>query len=244
MLRAGRQTHIRLTFNNIRTLDELADRIASQIEPGADTLLKTMHNKELQKKFGFNDQTIVSMFIPNTYEFFWNTTPNQFMERMYNEYNAFWTKTREIEAEQAGLSKDEVITLASIVNEETQNDNEKPRIAGVYMNRLNKGMRLQADPTVIFALGDFSIQRVLKKHYEGLDSKYNTYKYAGLPPGPICIPEISSIDAVLNYEKHNYLYFCAKPDFSGNHSFARTLSEHNRNAALYRRELNKRRIYR
>ena len=244
ILRSGRQFPVKLTFNNIRTLDDLADKIAEQLEPDADTLLKVMHSPEIQKKYGFNDNTIISMFIPNTYEFFWNTSPEQFMERMNREYNAFWTDKREFEAQKAGLSKTEVITLASIVNEETQSNEEKPRIAGVYINRLNRGMRLQADPTVVFALGDFTIQRVWSKHYESLDSPYNTYKHAGLPPGPICIPEISSIDAVLNYEKNNYLYFCAKPDFSGKHNFARTLDEHNRNAALYRRELNKRRIYR
>ena len=182
------------------------------------------------------------MFIPNTYEIWWNISPKAFIERMYKEYNDFWNPRRQRKADGMKMTREEVITLASIVNEETRKDDEKPRIAGVYMNRLENRIRLHADPTVIYGLGNFSIKRVLRKHYM-IDTPFNTYKIDGLPPGPICFPDISSIDAVLNYEKHNYFYFCARSDFSGYHAFARTLAEHNRNAALYQHELNKRRIY-
>ncbi|MBN1598521.1 MAG: endolytic transglycosylase MltG [Bacteroidales bacterium] len=242
MLRSGSQEPVMLTFNNIRTPDQLSERIAEQLEFSSDSLLKVLISEAVHKKYNFSQHTFRCMFIPNTYEFYWNTSPENFVERMYNEYNEFWTKKRVRKSEQIGLSKEEVIILASIVDQETIKDDEKEIIAGVYMNRLQKNIRLHADPTVIYAVGDFSIKRVLRKHYN-IDSPYNTYKHGGLPPGPICLPEISSIDAVLNYREHSYLYFCAKPDFSGYHNFAKTLEEHNRNAKLYRRELNRRRIY-
>jgi UPF0755 protein len=242
MLRSGRQEPINVTFNNIRTLEEFSDRIAGQLEFDAATLLALLKSDSIRKKYGFNQYTINCMFIPNTYEVWWNISPKAFIDRMYREYNAFWNSRRQRKAESIGLTREKVITLASIVNEETHKDDEKPRIAGVYMNRLEKGIRLHADPTVIYGLGNFDIKRVLRKHYQ-IDTPFNTYKIDGLPPGPICFPDISSIDAVLNYEKHNYFYFCARSDFSGYHIFAKTLEEHNRNAALYQRELNKRRIY-
>jgi UPF0755 protein len=241
-LRTGRQDPVKVTFNNIRTLGQLSQKIASQLEVKSSRLLDLMNSKATQSKYGFNEQTIICMFVPNTYEFYWNTSEEKFLDRMFEEYKDFWNRSRTAKAERLKMNNEEVITLASIVNEETKKDSEKPVVAGVYINRLNKGIRLQADPTIIFAIGNFSIKRVLRKHYE-IDSPYNTYKYGGLPPGPICIPEISSIEAVLNYEDHDYLYFCAKPDFSGYHNFAKTLEQHNRNAALYRRELNKMRIY-
>jgi UPF0755 protein len=243
MLRAGKQEPVKLTFNNIRTLEQFAERIAEQLEMSAKELFTLLMSDSLQMKYGFSKSTMKCMFLPDTYEVYWNISPYDFIERMYSEYNKFWKGRNDHKADEIGLSREEVITLASIVNEETQMDEEKSRIAGVYMNRLKKGMRLQADPTVIYAVGDFSIKRVLQKHYQ-INSPYNTYKINGLPPGPINIPEKSSIIAVLNYEKHSYLYFCAKPDFSGYHNFARTLDQHNKNAALYRKELNKRRIYR
>ncbi len=242
-LRAGSQEPVRIRFNNIRTLDQFAIRISEQLEMQPAELLNLLNSKEVQDQYGFSKETIKCMFIPNTYEFYWNVSAERFVERMHEEYEAFWKGKRDRKAEQLGMTRTEVITLASIVNEETSKDKEKARIAGLYINRLNKPMRLQADPTVIYAVGDFSIQRVLRKHYQ-INSPYNTYRNDGLPPGPICIPEISSIDAVLNYEKHNYLYMCARADFSGYHEFATTLSQHNRNAAKYRRELNKRKIYR
>jgi UPF0755 protein len=242
-LRSGRQDPVQLTFNKIRTLEQLVNRIAAQIEVDPGKLLYMMQMTSVWSKYGLNEHTMKCMFIPNTYEFYWNTSEEKFLDRMFKEYNKFWNSQRTIKATKMNMTKEEILTLASIVDEETKRDSEKSIVAGVYMNRLRIGMRLQADPTIIYAIGNFNIKRVLKKHYQ-INSPYNTYLNAGLPPGPICIPEISSIDAVLNYEKNDYLYFCAKPDFSGYHSFARTLEQHNRNAALYRRELNKRRIYR
>lgn len=241
-LRSGKQDLVDLTFIKVRTLKDLSVIIAGQIEPTPAQLYEKFRDTALISKYGFNRQTLPAMFVPNTYEFYWNTSADRFMERMNKEYANFWNRSRRQKADKLGLTPVEVITLASIVEEETNRDDEKVTIAGVYINRLDIGMRLQADPTVKFAWNDFAMRRVLKKHYE-IDSPYNTYKYAGLPPGPICMPEISSIDAVLNYEKHDYLYFCAKADFSGYHAFARNLNDHNKNARAYQRELNKRRIY-
>ncbi len=243
LLRSGRQEPLNVTFNNIRTLDNLAEHIGDQIEAHPDSLKAVFHSPHTWEQYGFEKETFKCMFIPNTYEFYWNTLATEFIERMYKEYNAFWHDERMVKLQNVNLSKTEVITLASIVDRETAKNDEKATIAGVYMNRLQIGMRLQADPTVVYAVGDFSIKRVLKRHYK-LNSPYNTYRVAGLPPGPICIPDITSIDAVLNYENHKYLYFCAKADFSGYHVFARTHEQHIRNANKYRRELNKRRIYR
>jgi UPF0755 protein len=182
------------------------------------------------------------MFIPNTYEFYWTTSATEFAERMKTEYDRFWDTTRKQKAEEIEMSPVEVTTLASIVQAETTKTEELPRVAGLYINRLQRGIPLQADPTVKFAVGDFTLKRILNKHLE-IDSPYNTYKHAGLPPGPINFPEISAIDAVLNYEDHNYLYMVAKPDFSGFHNFSTTLAEHNRNANRYRAALNERQIW-
>ena len=230
MLRAGMQEPVRVTFNNMRTLEFLAGRLAAQLEPDSAAFITAFRNADIQQKYGLDQATFPCLFIPNTYEFYWTTTPESFIDRMATEYERFWTNNRVRKAEKAGLTRQEVITLASIVQQETHKTDEKPKVAGVYINRLHMGMKLDADPTVIFAVGDFTIRRVLKKHYQ-IDSPYNTYKNKGLPPGPICMPDISTIDAVLNYEKHKYLYFCLKPDFSGYHTFARTLKEQNRNAA-------------
>jgi UPF0755 protein len=197
---------------------------------------------DFASKYGFNEQTIMTMFIPNTYEFYWNTSADEFFERMADEYKKFWTDERKQKAKNIGLSQSEVSILASIVELETQKKDERPTVAGVYINRLKKKMLLQADPTVVFALGDFTINRVLKIHLE-TDSPYNTYKYSGLPPGPIYLPSISSIDAVLNFENHDYIYFCAKEDFSGYHNFAKTLAQHNENARKFQQALNKRKIW-
>ncbi len=242
LLRSGKQEPVKLTFNNIRTIRHLSAEIAKQLELDSLSLISYLTDSSTLAKYGFNENTISCIFIPNTYEIFWNISPEKFVARMEKEYRHFWNKTRQSKAKKIGMSQEEVISLASIINLETQKNDEKKTIAGVYINRVKMGMRLQADPTVIFALDDFSIRRVLNKH-KNIDSPFNTYRYAGIPPGPICLPEISSIDAVLNYEKHNYIYFCAKADFSGYHSFARTLNQHNKNAKAYQRELNKRRIY-
>ncbi len=243
LLRSGRQESVKLVFNKIRTKERFAGIIAKQIEVDSASLIKKLYDKKYLKKYNKSVETAMALFIPNTYEFYWNTGIEGFMERMFVEYERFWTNKRLKKAKNLNMLPDEVITLASIVEEETIKNDEKPLVAGVYINRIKKRMRLQADPTVRFAVGDFEIKRILNKHL-GVDSPYNTYKYAGLPPGPICIPSISSIDAVLNYKKHSYLYFCAKDDFSGYHAFAKTLRQHNQNAEKYRKALNRNRIYR
>ena len=210
MLRGGLQTPVKVTFNNMRDVNQLAGRIASQIEADSTSLSNRLHNQEYINQLGFNNYTIPALFLPDTYEFYWNT-PVQ------------------------------VSTLASIVNKETNMSDEMPRVAGVYLNRLKSNWLLQADPTLVFAWNDFTIKRVLDRHKE-IESPYNTYKYPGLPPGPICIPSLAAIKAVLNAEDHNYFYFCAKEDFSGYHNFAKTLAEHNRNVAKYQQALNQRGI--
>lgn len=243
LLRSGRQSPMIVTFNKIRTVAELAGRVGGQIEADSLEIMDFLSDPENYSKDGFVKETIISVFIPNTYEIFWNTSAKGFYKRMLKEYRDFWTDERKAKAEAIGFTPVQISTLASIVDEEAAKTDEKPRIAGVYLNRLAKGIPLQADPTIIFALGDFSITRVLTAHLK-IDSPYNTYKYRGLPPGPINSPSISGIDAVLNAEKHDYLYFSAKADFSGYHNFSRSLSEHNRYAAEYHRELNRRRIFR
>lgn len=238
MLRAGRQVPTRVIFHNIRFKHELASDVSKQIEADSLSILRLLNNDIFLGQYGFNSKTITAMFIPNTYELYWNTSAETFLERMNKEYKRFWNDGKRQKAKNIDLSPIEVATLASIIEEESQKNDEKRTIAGVYMNRIKKGMRLQADPTVRFAYGDFSIKRILDK-YKEIDSPYNTYMHEGLPPGPICIPSISSIDAVLNYQHHEYIYFCAKEDFSGYHNFARTLEQHNANAAKYQRALNR-----
>ncbi len=243
MLRSGRQTPVKMTFNNLRTLSEVAGRIGGQIDADSSEIMTFLSDPGNYSGDGFTEKNIIAVFIPNTYELFWNTGPGGLYSRMLREYREFWNSGRLKKAEEIGLTPLEVSTLASIVDEEAAKKDEMPRIAGVYLNRLKRGIPLQADPTVKFALNDFTITRVLKKHLQ-VDSPYNTYKYRGLPPGPIGCPTIVSIEAVLNAEENDYLFFAAKPDFSGYHNFSRTLTEHNRYASQYQRELNKRRIFR
>jgi UPF0755 protein len=242
MLRSGQQTPVRVTFNTVRTQEELAEKISVNLEVSKEQVLKLLQDSVYIRKFGFEEETVMSLFIPNTYEFWWNTSAEELFERMHKEYQSFWTEARSQKAQDLGLSKEEVSTLASIVQAESQKSDERPRIAGVYLNRLRIGMPLQADPTLVFAAGDFTIKRLTAKQM-AIDSPYNTYKYAGLPPGPINLPDINSLDAVLNYEKHSYLYFCAKEDFSGYHSFAVGYDEHLSNARRYQRALNAANIY-
>ena len=237
----GWQTPVRVTFNNIRLLPQLAGKIAPQLQVDSLGLVQVFMSDTLPAYYGFKPEEFIGMFVPNTYEMYWTITPQAFLDRMKKEYDTFWNEEREQKRQRTGLTRNEVITLASITYEETQKTDEMPRVAGVYINRLKSGMILQADPTLKFAVGDFTIRRVLDRHKE-VDSPYNTYKYAGLPPGPICMPSVKAIDAVLDYEDHIYYYFCAREDFSGYHNFARTLSEHNANAARYHAELNRRRI--
>ncbi|MCK5169985.1 MAG: endolytic transglycosylase MltG, partial [Bacteroidales bacterium] len=231
-LRSGFQDPVKVVFNSIRTREQLAGKISKQIEPDSLTLMKLFYNDSLIVDYGLKQETFTCILLPNTYEFWWNTSAEMFVDRMYKEYQRFWNVERKRKAAILNLTPEEVTTLASIVDEETYYSKEMPRVAGVYINRLRRRMHLQADPTLKFALGDFSIKRVLNVHKQ-IDSPYNTYKRYGLPPGPISIPSISAIDAVLNYESHSYLYFCAKPDFSGYHNFAKTLSQHNVNARNY-----------
>ncbi|RZS96769.1 endolytic transglycosylase MltG [Cecembia calidifontis] len=238
----GSQTPVKVTFNNIRTKEDLAERLTKNLEMEPEQFLDLLNDSVYISKFGFTKETVMSMFIPNTYELWWNTSPENLFDRMYREYDKFWTEERKQKARKIGLSPIEVSTLASIVQAETQKADERPRVAGVYMNRLRINMPLQADPTLVFAAGDFSIRRVLNTHKE-IDSPYNTYKYTGLPPGPINLPEISALDAVLNYENHDYLYFCAKDDFSGYHAFAKNFNDHLINARKYQVALNKANIY-
>ena len=233
MLRMGHQTPVKIVFNNMRTVEQLAGRISEQIEADSASIIEAINN---------NPDIDATTFIPNTYEFYWNTDADAFVDKMFNEYKVFWNESRLQKAKNKKLTQKEVSILASIVDKETTKTSEMPRIAGVYINRLNRHWPLQADPTLVFALGDFNIRRVLDVH-KNIDSPYNTYKYAGLPPGPICIPSIAAIDAVLNAEKHNYFYFCAKDDLSGYHVFAKNITEHNNNAERYRRALNKNKIY-
>ncbi len=242
MLRSGRQAPVNVTFNNIRTLDEMAARIGSQIEADPASLSRFFDDENNYSADGFTRQTLITVFLPDTYQLYWSLDAKGFYRRMLREYNVFWNDERLASAKALNLTPVEVSTLASIIEEESSKYDEMPRIAGVYLNRLHKGIPLQADPTVKFAVNDFTIRRVLNEHLE-VDSPYNTYRYRGLPPGPVRCASKPALEAVLKAEKNDYLFFVAKADFSGYHHFSRTLSEHNRYAAAYRRELNKRRIY-
>lgn len=242
-LRSGQQSPINLTFNNIRTKEDLAERITRNLEISPESFYTLLTDSSYIGKFGFEQETIMGMFIPNTYEVYWNTSAAELFDRMHKEYQRFWNENRTAKAKALGLTPKEVTVLASIVQAETVKTDERPKVAGVYLNRLEINMPLQADPTLVFALGDFSIKRVLNVHKE-IDSPYNTYKNLGLPPGPINLPEISALDAVLNYDEHNYLYFCAKDDFSGYHAFATNLRDHLNNARRYSQALNAAGIYR
>ena len=242
MLRSGSQTPVDFTFNNIRTLEQLAGRVDEQLEMDSISFLKAVKESDVLKEMGFNEKCQASLFIPNTYELYWNIEAEEFVKKMIDEYDRFWNDNRVKKADALKMTPIEISVLASIVDKETTKVSEMSRIAGVYINRLKKKWLLQADPTLVFALGDFEIKRVLDVHKE-IESPYNTYKYVGLPPGPICIPSIAAIDAVLNAEQHKYFYFCAKDDLSGYHVFARNMSEHNINAEKYRRALNKKKIW-
>ena len=241
LLRSGQQTPVKLTFNNIRLKKDLAERIGEQLMFSPDALLAELNNPERCESLGFDTTTILTLFIPNTYDIYWNTSVDKFLERMKKEYDRFWTEERLAKAKAISLSPTDVSILASIVEEETAVREEFPIVAGLYINRLKKGMLLQADPTVKFAVGDVTLRRVLIVHTL-IESPYNTYRNTGLPPGPIRIPSISGMESVLNYRNHPYLYMCAKEDFSGTHNFAVTLSEHNQNARKYQAALNRNNI--
>ena len=241
MLRSGRQEAVNFTFNNIRTKEQLVKKVSQYLETQPDSLLSFLNNLQEIEKYNVNTENVLTIFIPNTYQLWWNTNPSEFTQRMYREYQKFWTEERMQKASEINLSPTEVIILASIVEEENHRSDEQSRIAGVYINRLKKNIPLQADPTVKFALNDFERKRLLYADLK-INSPYNTYKYSGLPPGPIRIPSPQCIDNVLNYEKHNYIFMCAKEDFSGYHNFAATSREHSANAKKYHKALNKRKI--
>ncbi|MBL7925326.1 MAG: endolytic transglycosylase MltG [Bacteroidia bacterium] len=243
MLRSGNQSPVKLAFNNIRTKQQLAGIVSQKIEADSTKLLQLLNDSAFISLQGFNRYNIMALFIPNTYEFYWNTSADKFISRMHKEYDSFWNPMRMQQAANAGLKPVDVITLASIVQEETQMPADRPVIAGVYINRIKKNMPLEADPTLKFALNNFAIKRLLNEDKK-VESPYNTYKYAGLPPGPINLPAIPYIDAVLNYTKHNYLFFCAREDLSGYSNFAQTYAQHLVNARKYQAELNRRNIKR
>lgn len=241
-LRSGRQTPVNLKFNNIRTKEDLAKRISNQLMITDEEIITRLNDAERCESLGFTTNNVVAMFIPNTYEVYWDISLENFITRMNKEYLKFWNNDRIHKVKEIGLTPVQVSTLASIVEEECTYSDEYPIVAGLYLNRIRRGQMLQADPTVKFAVGDFSLRRILNKHLE-VESPYNTYRNTGLPPGPIRIPSIKGIDAVLNYQKNDYLFMCAKEDFSGRHNFAKTLAEHENNATKYRSALNANRIY-
>lgn len=240
-LRNGMQEPTKLIIPSVRTMPQLADVLGKQLMLSKTEIEEAFNDSTFCHNYGYTPATLPSLFIPNTYQIYWNTSLDAFMKRMQKENKSFWNKERTKQAEKLKLTPEQVSTLASILDEETGNNAEKPVMAGMYINRLRKGMLLQADPTVKFALGDFTLRRIYYKHLE-VDSPYNTYRYAGLPPGPIRIPSISALDAVLNYKESSYLYMCAKEDFSGTHNFATSLAEHTRNARKYAKALNARGI--
>lgn len=243
MLRSGKQEPLNLTLNTVRTKEQLASLIAGKLEVDSVAFLQMLNDSAFLDSLGFNKSTIICMFIPNTYQFFWNTNARAFVKRMNREYNSFWNTDRIAKAKLIGLTPVQVVTLASIVQEETQMAEDRPVVAGVYINRLKKNMPLEADPTLKFAKGDFAIKRILNEDKK-IDSPYNTYMYVGLPPGPINLPSVDYINAVLNYAEHDYLFFCAREDLKGYSNFAKTYEEHLVNAKKYQAELNRRNIKR
>ena len=241
-LRAGDQQALHLTLNNISGIYELAGVLGEKLEPDSLSFLNLFRSEEALSAFGVNPNTLTAYFLPNTYEVWWNTSPAAFLKRMRREFDQFWTDQRKAQAEKMNLTPIEVVTLASIVESETVQPSEQPTVAGLYINRLRRNMRLQSDPTVIYAIRldnpQVQIRRVLNRHLR-YESPYNTYLNAGLPPGPIKIPELATVDAVLNYEKHNYIFMAADPERPGFHNFASNLRQHNINARKYRNWANR-----
>ncbi len=241
-LRAGLEVPVNVTINQLHDIESISSLVSSNLEVDSLKLVQLLSSGALLENTSLDKANLLSLFIPNTYQFNWDTDAQEFINRMKKERKKYWNDERLAKASKYNLTEEEVYTLASIVEKETQNNAEKPRLAGVYLNRLEKGILLQADPTVVYALGKKGIRRVLTKHLK-TESPYNTYIHAGLPPGPICMPSMSSIEAVLNAETHNYLFFCAKPDNSGTHAFAETLRAHNNNANKFHKWLNERKIF-
>lgn len=242
-LRSGSQDPVNITFNNVQNKEHLAEKIANQIEASKESLLKEFNNKQLLDSLELTEENFPTIFLANTYQFYWNTSAKEFINRMLKEYKKFWNEKRLKEAQSLSLSPTEVTILASIIQKESTKYDEYPIIAGVYMNRLNIGMPLQADPTVLFGLKKLGISKRVTNADLRIDTPYNTYRNKGLPPGPICLPEMKSIDETLNAEDHKYLYFCAKEDFSGYSNFAESWEKHLENARKYQRALNERNIH-
>ncbi len=248
LLRSGKQAAVQVTFNNQHRLELLAGRISKQIEADSISLMRAFTDSLFLANHGFSKKNAIGMYVPNTYEFLWNTSADGFRNKMYREYHKFWNVRRIAKAKTQNLEVQEVIALASIVQKETAQVSERPIVAGLYLNRYHKKWALQADPTVIFALQEkygtnFEVKRVLNKDLK-IDSPYNTYKYTGIPPGPIAMPDISSIDAVLNPSKHRYMFMCASTKTIGSHVFTKSLRQHNRNAKQYQRWLSSQGVHR
>ncbi|MBE6311441.1 MAG: endolytic transglycosylase MltG [Bacteroidales bacterium] len=241
LLQRGAQTSIRFSFNYVRTVDQFAERVSQRLLMDKEDLLTLLTDAEFCKKYGKTPETIVSIFQPDTYDFFWTVSPKAFVDNMFRYYNLFWNEERLAKAKALGFTPDEVVTIGSIVEEEIAKREEAGKVARLYINRIQKGMLLQADPTVKFALGDFKLRRIWSSMLS-IDSPYNTYRYKGLPPGPIRFVEKRTLDAVLNAPSHPYIYMCAKEDFSGYHNFTASYAEHKNNARRYQRELNRRGI--
>ena len=243
MLASGSQEPVEFAFHNIRLKEQFAAFAAKKLEPDSASIIRLLDSADFVKQYGFTPDNVYVAFMPDSYEIYWNTTPEKFFKKMYTHYENFWTKERKDKAAQLNLTPIQVSILASIVDAEALKDDEMPTIAGLYLNRLKKGMKLESDPTVIFALKDFTIQRVLNR-YLSVPSPYNTYANTGLPPGPIMMPSVNAVKAVLNYKPSNYIYMCAKEDFSGYHNFADNVADHNKNAAKFRKALDERNIKR
>jgi UPF0755 protein len=241
LLRSGVQSPVKLTLNKLRTKEQIIYKLSSQLEPDSAAFARLFSDSTFLKDYGIGVSQIQVLFMPNTYELYWNTSPEKVISKIAKSHQQFWNAERKSKARQLNLSIPDIITIASIVEEETNKHDEKPRIASVYLNRLKIGMKLGADPTVKFAVGDFALRRILNIHTQKV-SPYNTYMVAGLPPGPICTPGKESIEAILNHEETNYLFFCAKEDFSGYHNFASSYNEHLENARRYQQALNQRNI--
>ncbi|OOQ59735.1 endolytic transglycosylase MltG [Mucilaginibacter pedocola] len=243
MLKAGNQEPVTLSIHNIRLKQQFCGFVSKKLEMDSVAMLRLLDSAAFVEKYGFTTENVYTMFIPNSYEFYWNTTPEKFFEKMYTNYQKFWTPERKAKAAAINLTLPQVSILAAVVDAEALHDDDMPAVAGLYLNRLKKGMKLETDPTVIFAVGDFTIKRVLHKDLMK-DSPYNTYMYAGLPPGPIMMPSVNAINSVLDYQHNDYLYMCAKEDFSGYHNFANNEADHKVNARKFQEALNQRHIYR
>ncbi|BAU54850.1 endolytic transglycosylase MltG [Mucilaginibacter gotjawali] len=243
MLASGTQEPVTLSFHDLRQKEQFAGFVAKKIEPDSASIIHLLDSAAYLQQYGFTPDNVYTMFLPNSYQLYWNTTPEKFFKRMYANYEKFWTPARKAKAAAINLDPIKVSILASLVDAEALHDDEMPTIAGLYLNRLNKGMKLESDPTVIFAENDFTIHRVLTR-YLSINSPYNTYLHTGLPPGPIMMPSVNAVNAVLDYQKNDYIYMCAKEDFSGYHNFATNIADHLANAHKYQQALNERNIKR